>query len=473
MTPQLQQAIKLLQLSSQELETQLLEAMEANPLLEREDLMAMDGEAEAESSPDTAAETDTATEAAAPDEGLDRMPAEEERWDNYYSSMPSAAPAATSRREDFGDRTMEQADRDSEGLHEHLLWQLNLSRASSRDTAIGVAIIDAINDDGYLTETLEDIRESLLPDRDVGLDEVRAVLHQIQHYDPMGCAASSVRECLQIQLSMMSDETPGYAAAGAIVDDYLELLARQDVPALRRKLDLSQDDLKTAIELVRSLEPRPGAAIASSDVEYVRPDVVVRKAAGTWIATLPDDLIPRLRINNFYANLIGEATKEDANYLRGQLQEARWLIKSLEARNETLLKVANAIVSHQTGFLENGPEAMKPLVLREIADIIDMHESTVSRVTTRKYMLTPRGVFEFKYFFSSHVGTNDGGECSATAIQAMIAKLIEEEPNARPLSDSKISNILNERGIDVARRTVAKYREGMGIASSSKRKRLI
>ncbi len=440
MTPQLQQAIKLLQLSSQELEAELLEALEANPLLEREDLFAYDSGDE-----DGAAEADGAEGS----EGLERLPSEEDAWDRYYVNMPETGARAPRREPEAFGRTQDIADR-PEDLGEHLRWQLNLSHISTRDEAIGLAIIDAINDDGYLTETLEDIRASLPPDQEIDLDEVRAVLHRIQHFDPIGVGAGSVRECLQIQLAVLDAEhTPSFEIAKRIIDHHLELLARQDVPALRRRLDVSQEELKAAIDLVRSLEPRPGGNFSTGDVEYVRPDVLVERRGGRWQAILYDELSPRLRLNDYYLNLIGRASKEDARYLRGQLQEARWLIKSLETRNETLLKVANAIVSYQSGFLDHGPEAMKPLVLREVADAIDMHESTVSRVTSRKYMLTPRGIFELKYFFSSHVGTADGGECSATAIQAKIEKLIENEPPKRPLSDSKIAQILNDRYVSL------------------------
>ena len=276
-----------------------------------------------------------------------------------------------------------------------------------------------------------------------------------------------------IQLELLDTTTPGFLAAGQIIEHHLEILARQDGMALKQALQVDGPSLQVAIDLVRSLEPRPGAKIPSNEVQYVRPDVIVKKINGLWRATLYEEFMPKLTINNYYVNLIGNAKKQDANYLKGQLQEARWLIKSLETRNETLLKVATAIVAHQYAFFEQGDEAMKPLGLREVAEAIDMHESTVSRVTSRKYMLTPQGVLEFKHFFSSHVGTADGGECSATAIQAMIRKLIEDETPKKPLSDSKIAVILNQRGIDVARRTVAKYREAIGSPASSARKRLL
>ena len=470
MTPQLQQAIKLLQLSAQELETELLDALESNPLLEREEPISDEAP---EDPPFKQADSGNG-EAVERAEGVDQYSAEDSGWDDYYQSMPSSTPSAPSKSLSPGtDRAVEYADTSSNDLEQHLLWQLNLSHCSPADTAIGVAIIDAINDDGYLTESIEDIRSSLLPDYVVETDEVEAVLHRIQRFDPVGVGATSVRDCLAIQLEMLDPATPGFLAAGQIIEYYLELLAKQDVVALKQALHVDDQALQVAIDLVRSLEPRPGAKIPSNEVQYVRPDVLVKKINGVWRAILFEEFLPRLAINNYYVNLIGKAKKNDANYLKGQLQEARWLIKSLETRNETLLKVASAIVAHQYAFFEQGDEAMKPLVLREVADAIDMHESTVSRVTSRKYMLAPQGVLEFKYFFSSHVGTADGGECSATAIQAMIRKLTDEETPKKPLSDSKIAVILNQRGIDVARRTVAKYREAIGVPASSARKRLV
>jgi RNA polymerase sigma-54 factor len=470
MTPQLQQAIKLLQLSAQELETELLEALETNPLLDREESISD------EPLKDSALEQgDTGSgEALERAEGVDEYSTEESGWDNYYQAMPATAASAPPKNQSVGtDRSIDYADTSADDLEQHLLWQLNLAHCTTADMAIGIAIIDAINDDGYLTESPEDIRNSLLPDYQVETDEVEAVLHRIQRFDPVGVGATSVSECLLIQLELLDPTTPGFLAAGQIIEHHLEILARQDVMALKQALHVDDPSLQVAIDLVRSLEPRPGAKIPSNEVQYVRPDVIVKKINGLWRANLYEEFMPKLTINNYYVNLIGNAKKQDANYLKGQLQEARWLIKSLETRNETLLKVATAIVAHQYAFFEQGDEAMKPLVLREVAEAIDMHESTVSRVTSRKYMLTPQGVLEFKHFFSSHVGTADGGECSATAIQAMIRKLIEDETPKKPLSDSKIAVILNQRGIDVARRTVAKYREAIGSPASSARKRLL
>ena len=461
MTPQLQQAIKLLALSSQELEAQIIEALETNPMLER-----VEGE---EANEDTAAEVELreAQQEAEQPEDLALM-----AWERT-PSQPTSGATGPRRNYDGGDRQLEIPDDEADDLLEHLLWQLNLSRVSERDMAIGIAIIEAINEDGYLTEDPSALQSSLAPDHEVDLDEIEAVLHRIQRFDPVGVAARDLAECLQVQLDVLEDDTPGRKLAGRIAAHHLDLLAQQDLAALRRKLECDEDELREAIALVRSLDPRPGSRISSGHTEYIRPDVVVERVEDQWRVRLAGNTFPQITINDYYASLIGKADKQDAEYLRSQLQEARWLLKSLETRSDTLMRVATAIVAHQQDFFDYGPEAMKPLVLREIAEVIDMHESTVSRVTSRKYMRTPRGVFELKYFFSSHVGTSDGGECSATAIQAMIKKLIDEEPERKPLSDAKIASILNDRGIDIARRTVAKYREAMNIPASSKRKRLI
>ena len=464
MTPQLQQAIKLLQLSSQELEAQILEALETNPLLEREENLESDAEAEDERG--------NGEDRNGSEVEPEQLAAEDVDWGRYESAMPASGATGAKRNYD-GESQLEIPDGEEEDLCDHLLWQLHLSHLSRKDTAIGIAIIDAINDQGYLTESLAALQDSLRPDHEVDIEEIEAVLHRIQRFDPVGVACRDLSECLHIQLAMVSDDTPGHALAQRLIDGHLDQLARQDIAGMKRELEVGLDELKEAIGLVRSLDPRPGSRISGGTIEYVKPDVIVERRDGDWHVRLHDDLMPRLGINNYYANLISKARKDDADYLRGRLQEARWLLKSLETRNDTLLKVGTAIVEHQQAFFDQGPEAMKPLVLREIAETIEMHESTVSRVTTRKYMLTPRGVFEFKYFFSSHVGTSDGGECSATAIQAMIRKLIEDEKPARPLSDARIASILNDKGIDVARRTVAKYREAMNIPASSKRKRLI
>jgi RNA polymerase sigma-54 factor len=337
-----------------------------------------------------------------------------------------------------------------------------------------MAIIDAIDDDGYLGEPLDAIHANLAKDMDdLELDEVEAVLHLVQHFDPVGSGARNLAECLAIQLQQLPADTPWLTEAKVLVADYLDLLAARNFKQLTRHMKLSEPELHEVAALIQTLNPRPGSLISSRAPEYIVPDVSVYRYQGTWRVELNPDTAPRLRINPLYAGMVKRADNSaDNTYMRNQLQEARWFIKSLQSRNETLLKVATAIVQHQRGFLEYGPEAMKPLVLRDIAEQLEMHESTISRVTTHKYMHTPRGIFEFKYFFSSHVGTADGGVCSATAIRAMIKTLIAGENPAKPLSDSKIASVLVTKGINVARRTVAKYREAMAIPPSNERKRL-
>lgn len=467
MTPQLQQAIRLLQLSSLELQAEIQQALEENPLLDREEAPARE-----ESLSDLASEADGSDAVdGSEDEGDISNLAAEEGWDQRFET-PAAPGTGTAKKEPPSDRSADIPD-DGDGLCEHLLWQLNLATLSPIDNAIGTAIIYGLDEAGYLADGVEDILASVGEQHEIELDEVEAVRHRIQRFDPLGVASVSLAECLKVQLEALEPDTPFIKEAELIICDHLDKLAKQDMPGLKRALGLGDEDLKAAVAVIRDLNPRPGAGISSARTEYIAPDVYVRRIKGKWKVSLNPENEARLRINSVYAGMIKGANERDASYLRSQLQEARWFMKSLETRNETLLKVARCIVKHQQGFFEHGPVAMKPLVLREVADSIDMHESTVSRVTNRKYMHSPRGIFEFKYFFSSHVSTSDGGEASATAIQAMIKKLIDEEPPQKPLSDSKLTTILNEQGIDVARRTVAKYREAMQIASSTRRKRLI
>ena len=307
----------------------------------------------------------------------------------------------------------------------------------------------------------------------MGPEEVEAVLHQLQALDPAGVCARDLRECLLIQLGNLAANTPWRDEAITVVGEHLDLLARRELTKLKQKARLSDEDLQEVVDLIRSLNPRPGGQIGTTETQYVIPDIYVTRQNGIWVVTLNPESSPKLKINPYYAGLAKNLSdREQVSYLRGQLQEARWLLKSLQTRNETLIKVGQCIVEHQQDFLEHGEESMKPLVLREVAEQVEMHESTISRVTTRKYMHTPRGIFEFKYFFSSHLGTTDGGERSSTAIRAMIQKIVANEEPGKPLSDNKISKILLGRGINVARRTVAKYREAMSIQPSSERKRL-
>jgi RNA polymerase sigma-54 factor len=473
MTPQLQQAIRLLQLSTLELQTQIQETLEENPMLEMaEGELEQDGEAggpEAEEAGEETAAESTTEEPGAADDIPDELPMDSDWTEIYDVATPHSGGPEYDGRDIFENQS---AGEDS--LQDHLLWQLDLAPMSDRDRLIALSLIDAISDDGYLTEDLEAIQASLPAElAEVEADEIEAVLHRVQQLDPLGAGSRNLAECLTVQLNQLPADTPWLDSAKTLVGEYLELLGGRDFRTLMRRLRLSEEELQEVIALIQSLNPRPGALINASHAEYVVPDVFVRKREGLWQVELNPDVAPRLRINALYANLVRRADNSaDNTYMQDQLQEARWFIKSLQSRNDTLLKVARAIVEHQRGYLDYGEEAMKPLVLRDIAEQLGMHESTISRVTTQKYMHTPQGVLEFKFFFSSHVGTADGGECSATAIRAMIRKLIAEEDCKRPLSDSKIASTLVERGIQVARRTVAKYREAMSIPPSNERKRL-
>ena len=474
MTPQLQQAIRLLQLSTLELNLEVQQALDSNLMLEQADDNAPDTEASPEETRKAEADASTdATETEVPgseSEIPDELPVDS-NWDDVYDAT---APAASGSAIDSSESEFEIQRSVAESLHDHLMWQLEMTSFSPRDRAIGTAIIDAIGVDGYLEASAEEISAVLEGDEAVENDEVIAVLRKIQNFDPPGVGARDPAECMLIQLHQHSSDTPWLTEAIELVTHHLDLLANQDYRQLKRRMNLPDDHLQEVVHLIRSLTPRPGALIDQQSAQYVTPDVFVRKLKKKWVVELNYEAIPRLRINAGYAGMVRRADNSESNtYLRNHLQEARWFLKSLQSRNETLLKVANCIVEFQRGFFEYGEEAMKPLVLRHVAERVEMHESTISRVTTQKYMHTPKGVFEFKYFFSSHVNTSAGGECSATAIRALIRKLVAAEKPEKPLSDSKIAAILSDQGIKVARRTVAKYREAMGIQSSSERKRLI
>ena len=468
LTPQLQQAIRLLQLSSVELEMELQQALESNPLLEMAEANGSDsadgsdGESANGSDEAPAEASSSETEVVAADIEYGEMELGLDRFD--YGGGPAPDDADN----------MESQDQEPEDLRDHLLWQLNLTQLSPRDRAIGAAIIEAIDDDGYLHEGNEVLQQILAGvDHQADIDEIEAMRHRIQHFDPIGIASRNLSECLMVQLEQFDPaQTEGLATAKLLAREHLEALARNDRARLCKQLGVEMDDLNAAISLIRSLDPKPGAQINPGKTEFVAPDAYAHRIGGKWVVSLSPHCQPKLAINQHYSSLIARARRDDATYLRGQMQEARWLIKSLQTRAETLLKVATAIVRAQSAFLEFGAEAMRPLVLRDIAEEIGMHESTVSRVTTRKYLHTPRGTFEFKYFFSSGVSTIDGGAASATAIQAMIRKLIDEEKPVKPLSDQALAAELNRRGIEVARRTVAKYREALHIPSSNERSRL-
>jgi len=473
MTPQLQQAIRLLQLPVMELQAQIQEALETNVMLETEEeehqsldavdtaeLPALNYEQRHEH--EEAQSASEAPESAS--EAIDNTAIDDSDWTEAQLTGPSETPWSGD-----GDRADEFPDSGGETLQEHLLWQLEMSRLCERDRKIGTAIIDAINDDGYLTESTEQIADNLKPDVDATAADIERVLPHIQAMDPPGIGARSVGECIELQLRQLSADTPGRELAIEIARNYLDQVAGQQWALLRRTLRASEEDTDAAVALVRACQPRPGAAIYATQPEYIVPDVFVRRTDHGWQVEVNPATLPKLRVNQGYANLLTRAS--DHAMLRTQLQEARWLIRSLEIRNDTLLKVARCIVERQSAFLEHGEEHMQPMILKDVAEAVEMHESTISRVTNNKYMHTPRGVIEFRYFFSSHVQGNDGSELSSTAIRAKIKKLIALEDPSKPLSDNRIAEILSQEGAQVARRTVAKYREAIGIAPSSERKR--
>lgn len=466
MTPQLQQAIRLLQLSALELQTEIQTVLESNIMLEQVE------EAETAST-ETSTEPESGAEDVAP-EPSETLPEElpvDSSWDDVYDTYNGSTSYSRGEDDDFA---FEQQMATRESLHDYLDWQLRLTPFSDRDRLIAEAVVDAVDDTGYLSLSLDELHQGLPAELDIEFDEVEAVLHRIQRFDPPGIAAREPGECLCLQLAQLPEETPGLELARTLLERHLELLAARDYNTLMRRLKVDRETLHRAITLIQGLNPRPGTALSGNTAEYIVPDVFVFKHNDRWRVELNPDNTPRLRINSHYSQLIRRADNSaDNTSMRNHLQEARWFLKSLQNRNETLLRVATSIVEQQRGFLEHGEEAMKPLVLRDVAEALEMHESTISRVTSQKYMHTPRGIFEFKYFFSSHVSTNDGGECSAVAIRAMIKKLISEENTRKPLSDSKIAQLLSAEGIKVARRTVAKYRELMSIPSSSERKQLI
>ena len=484
MTPQLQQAIKLLQLSTLDLQAEIQEALESNPMLEliedsgdhdSGEKQNQDQQTSSSNAQDSAKEQHDSEREEFSDSIPNDLPVDT-AWEDIYQTSGSSNTGSGSGSGEM-ESDFESRNSVSETLNDHLLWQLNLTPFSDRDRAIAGTIIDSIDGDGYLQSVIEDIHAGLFNEEDedpVELDEVSAVLKRIQHFDPPGVAAKDLQECLMLQLRQLDSETPWLPQAKLVVSHYINLLGSRDYAQLIRRSRLKEEDLKDVLKLIQSLNPRPGESVIQDEPEYVVPDVVVKKIKGRWKVELNPEIAPKIRVNNNYAGFIKRAdNSKDNNFMKDQLQEAKWFIKSLQSRNETLLKVASKIVAHQQGFLDYGEEAMKPLILHDIAQAVEMHESTISRVTTQKYMHTPRGIFELKYFFSSHVGTASGGECSSTAIRAIIKKLIAAENPKKPLSDSKIADVLKDQGINVARRTIAKYREAMSIPPSNERKRLM
>jgi len=490
MTPQLQQAIRLLQLSSMELELEVQQALDSNMMLELEEEEARESfdfnsEGAAPGNPGESSDYEGGEaefgggeeEFSVPSAAEDipeNLPVDSD-WDEIFDN--TLAATGPSNPHDDASGEFDNVRSSSGSLREHLLWQVNLLQLTAADRVVAVAIVDAINEDGYLDATLEEIRDAVNADESLDdaleLDETAAVLKLVQALEPAGVGARDLKECLLLQFRQLPADTPLLALAQRVTEEYLDALGAREYAMIMRRLKVDQETLKQAISLIQSLNPRPGSQYGDQPAEYLVPDVFVRKSRGRWKVELNPDSVPHVRINPYYASMVRRADNSPGNSsLKAHLQEAKWFIKSLQSRSETLLKVATAIVERQKAFLDYGDEAMKPLVLHDIAEALGMHESTISRVTSRKYMHTPRGIYELKYFFSSHVSTSMGGEASSTAIRAVIKKLIAAEHTDKPLSDSKIANILSKQGINVARRTVAKYREAMQIPPSNERKRL-
>ncbi len=496
MTPQLQQAIRLLQLSALDLQSEIQEVIESNPLLEideneyqdkntvtngednpTEDSALLTSEALNQdhipnNSPlDSSEEISNSNQTSETNETPTQMESNQS-WDAAMSS-PGRMRDSDSEAEYYGSA--------EETLQDYLFWQLNLTPFTDRDRTIATSIIDGIDDDGYLTLPLEEIRADLLSDEIETIEdeedtllEIEAVLHRIQQFDPLGAGSRDLRECLLVQLRKFSKDTAFIEITETLIDQHLTLLGKKDYRQIIKLTKCCEDDIREALKLIQSLNPKPGNSISSQTAEYVVPDVYVKKIKGRWQVDLNPEASPKIRVNQSYASMARQVTSSaDSKYLKSNLQEAKWFIKSLESRNDTLLKVSRKIIEEQQGFFDFGEEAMRPLVLSDIAIAVDMHESTISRVTTQKYLHSPRGIFELKYFFSSHVNTSSGGECSSTAIRALLKKMIEAENQMKPLSDSKLADLLKDQGIMVARRTVAKYRESMNISASNERKSLI
>ncbi|MDQ5767430.1 RNA polymerase factor sigma-54 [Thiothrix subterranea] len=480
MTPQLQQAIRLLQLSSLELQNEIQQALEENPLLqlaedtddsrpEPEIELAPPADSSSDSKPDNTTTVDAPDDASPFDQDIPDELHMDAEWEDVYDTRSSNSDGA-------GDNSgflENQGDTADSGLQEHLLWQIRMSNLTSIDKQIATVIISSLDDAGYLCDPLEDILESFDQDLLIDLDDIEVVLKFIQQLDPLGVGARNLRECLLIQLAHLPESRLLFKARH-LVEKHLDLMERRDYKEISKRLKIEQGELEEILLLLRSLQPRPGSAYSATAADYIVPDAYVRKIKGDWVVSLNAQVTPNLQVNQYYADMLGQVKNErDSTYFKSNLQQARWLIRSVESRNSTLLGVAKAIVERQSAFMQYGEQAMKPLILRDIAEELEMHESTISRVTTNKYLYTPRGIFEFKYFFSSQVDTDTGSSCSSTAIRAMLKKLINEENQGSPLSDNQLTALLNQQGINVARRTVAKYREAMSIPSSHDRKALL
>ncbi len=484
LTPQLQQSIRLLQLSTLELAQEIEQALADNPLLERledpslnsmrlvGDTVIQDrgpGAGDSSGSETASSTQDNTTAELGMGDSPDLQDFSTENWGNDWQD--------DTRNNDGGDdeKVSQQLAGPQTDLKEHLLEQLRLSGCSIRDRGLITLLIDSLSDDGYLNLELEDIYTTLPIDLDVEPEELYTALRLLQSFDPPGIGARNASECLRLQMMAREDLDPSdpvFEIALAIVDRYLELLAQREFPKLKKLLNATDEQLKLAQQMIRSLDPFPGAKYNAGSDDYVIPDVLIKKNKGRWVATLNAEVMPKLRINEMYAQILKSQRGQSGSQLSAQLQEARWLVKNVQQRFETILRVSQAIVERQQGFFSHGEIAMQPLVLREIADQLGLHESTVSRVTNQKFMLTPFGIFELKYFFGSHVSTDSGGSASSTAIRALIKQIISAEDSKHPLSDSQIADLLGQQGIVVARRTVAKYRESLRIAPVSLRKSL-
>ena len=475
LTPQLQQSIKLLQLSTVEMQQEIENYLLENPMLERDDDGGNESFASAQqydaprSDADERADRNEREERDARDDRELAAPGapsdvDDDRWNSDAGTFTGAG------RDDDDDSDAQDIHGSTPSLRDHLTWQMGVMQLSERDRSLVRFLIDALDDDGYLATPLAELLEGIPPEYEIELEDLEIALCHIQSFEPTGIGARSPQECLALQLKALPESSERQLAL-VIVEKHLELLAARDFARIRRLAECTEQALKAAHALIVSLDPRPGSRFAQMEARYITPDVIVKKLRGQWTAYINPDAYPRLRINRLYAEVLGRQRRGNGN-LTGQLQEARWLIKNVQQRFETIHRVTQAIVDRQRQFFEHGEVAMRPLVLREIADILGLHESTVSRVTSQKYMATPRGIFELKYFFGSHVSTDSGGACSATAIRALIKQLVGAEDGKKPLSDSQLSEILGQQGIVVARRTVAKYRESLNIPPVNLRKTL-
>ena len=470
MTPQLQQAIRLLQLSTLELQQEIQENLETNPLLE-----SVEDSESYENTTQEPLKEEISTSSI--DESIPEELPMDANWDDIYDKSPWESSNTS-----FDDDTnfIETLNANQTGLKDHLLWQIDASHLSPQDKIIAEALIDGIDKRGYFIESLPELLEALNThksddDNPIEIDEVETVLHYIQSLDPLGVGARDLKQCLLIQLNKKHFDHALIDKARELLEKKLDLLAKRDYISIKKGLKLTKNQYDDLIHLIRSLQPYPGDAFEKTESEYVIPDVYVLKLDnGLWVASLNASATPDLQVNQYYKNMISKTVnKQDTNYLKEQLHQAKWFLKALQTRNSTILNVANSIIKYQSAFLKFGPQAMKPMILKDIAQDIDVHDSTISRISNQKYIHTPHGIFELKYFFSSHVSTNAGGDCSSTAIRAMIQQFIKEENHQKPLSDNKLTELLKKQGIKVARRTVTKYRETLAIPSSRERKCLV